>query len=155
VIATVVQLAEAEEAVTEHDIAREWGWEFLQLAQVIDDVDMTDQNEKWGVFSLLNDLDPAALARENHCSFARSCKVLRDNDGYRYVHVGWFLTFVRRAAGGVRPAEVANQMSAVGWLRRGKRGAIKATRPMDGSTLIHPFYVVPPNWEAGRRRLTY
>lgn len=146
IAAMVVQLAERGEQVDANDLARDWGEAFLRAVDVIDVV-LSEQRERWAAFSRIADRDPIALANASRTGIARCCEVLRDADGSRYVHCPWFHAHVRRDNTPIAPAELVNRMSRVGWTRRNRRGAIKATRPSSKESLILPFYVVPPGWE--------
>jgi len=94
----------------------------------------------------LNESDPVARSRELGTSIARQCTVLEDRQGTRYVRCGWFLSFVRAAAGAYSSEDLARDMQRVGWGRAGKSGRIKATAPGHTRTLGWSFYVVAADW---------
>lgn len=141
------QAAEREEGFSEDDLARGWGIEYLQAADVLD-VDLADQEQRWAAFSRLATLEPWSKARENGGSVAAASIVLRHQDGSRLVRCGWYYGFVRTQDVGLSASKVAARMERVGWRRNGSRGAIKATAPGGLSApLIWTFYHVPSDWQ--------
>jgi hypothetical protein len=137
--------ADHQEVMSQDDISIDTGMTFLQLAQVID-VDMSDQMQRWPAFSYLSELHPAEASKFEVKPYAEACCVLRDLNGNQYVRCGWFYGHARDLDRGVSQAEVAHRMERVGWQRRGRRGAIKATSPTRDAHLIWNFYVVPASW---------
>lgn len=141
------QAAEREEGLTEDDLARGWGIEYLQAADVID-VDLRDQAQRWAAFSRLAAIEPWAKARENGSSVAAAGVVLRHTDDTRLVRCGWYYSFVRTQDVGLSASKVAARMERVGWRRNGSRGAVKATAPGGlAPPLIWTFYSVPADWQ--------
>lgn len=139
-------VAEHEVAYTGDELARQWGTDFLQEAVTLD-VDMADQEQRWGAFAALDQLDPVAARNTGEAgSIARACRVLRDYEGWRYIRTGWFRAHVR-AEDPISNTELANRMQRVGWTRPGASGRIKATRPDMPGSLVWTFYVVPLGWE--------
>lgn len=150
VIAALHTIAEHQESFDADEIARDRGTTYLQVADVID-VDMEDQVERWGAFTMLKDVDPVALRNLGEASsIAAGAPVLRHaDDGTRYVRAGWFRTHVKTEES-VSSTELAMRMQRVGWQRRGESGRIKATRPgFKDHVLAWSFYTVPSGWEAG------
>lgn len=147
-IALLRALAEHEAAFDGDQVAREWGTSFLQEATVVD-LDMADQAQRWGAFAELAAIDPVAMrAAGEATSIASACRVLRHENGTRYVRTGWFRAHVR-AEESISSTELANRMSRVGWARRGQSGRVKAIRPDLPGELIWTFYSVPEGWESG------
>jgi hypothetical protein len=142
-------IAEHEVAYSADELAREWGTTFLQEAQTLD-VDMADQQERWGAFCALDQLDPVGTRNSGEAgSIARACRVLRSHQGHRYVRTGWFRAHVR-SEDSIGSAELANRMQRVGWVRPGSTGRIKATNPSMAGGLVWTFYRVPADWEGSR-----
>ena len=149
VAAAVTKLSARREQIGANDLAREWGIAFLRAtaANAID-LDMSDQAERWAAFHRLDDIDPMALSRVDQMSVAAHCVVLRDLQGTRYVHSGWYQSHIRRdVAPTIGPPELVNRMCRVGWDRSGQRGRIKATNPARKEVILLPFYRVPAGWE--------
>lgn len=146
-VALVRALAEHHEAFTVDEIALDWAVDYLQAADV-QDVDMTDQRDRWGAFSRLNRTDPVALSREHGGRIAAANVVLRHLDGTRFVRCGWFREAIRAQDSSISPQELAHRMERVGWSRRGSSGRIKACQPSGSARLAWTFYVVPKDWEA-------
>jgi hypothetical protein len=142
-IALVSEIAVNEMRVTEVDLARDWGCEYLQSATVID-FDLRAQDQRWGAFSLLANRDPAVTARDESTDLAKAGIVLRDWDAARLVRSGWFLAYVRSVAPRVSHIALPPLMAQAGW-ETPKH--IKATRPAGNETLHWPFYVAPADWE--------
>lgn len=133
-------------AITDNEIACDWGAAYLQGADVID-LDFNDQAQRWGAFSRLERHDPLGKARETGVSVAAAGIVLRHEDGTRLVRCGWFFQHVRTLDSGVGQAALATRMARVEWNRRGGSGRIKATAPSHRGTLGWNFWTVPPAWE--------
>jgi hypothetical protein len=145
-IKLIRDLAAHQRTVTVDALAREWGLEFLQAAQLLD-VDMNDQRQRWAAFSELERRDPVATAREERTTVAKASLVLRYHDGTRFVRAGWFRAHVRSEDVTVSPQEIAQRIERVGWRRPGGEGWIKATRPGFRDVLKWRFYTVPARWE--------
>lgn len=143
VIALVSEIAVNEMRLTETDLARDWGSEYLQDASVID-VDLRDQAQRWGAFSMLANRDPKMTARDESTNLAKAGIVLRDCDGARVVRSGWFLAYVRDVAPRVSHTRLPTLMAQAGW---GLPKQFKATQPTGSMVLHWPFYVVPAGWE--------
>lgn len=139
------EVADHQAVHTKDDISTDTGMEFLQSVQVID-IDMHDQAARWAAFSYLNEINPAETAKLENRPYAECCYVIRDLAGNRYVRAGWFYGFAKHLDKGLSQSEVAHRMERVGWQRRGKRGAIKATAPARNEQLVWNFYVVPAGW---------
>ena len=74
--------------------------------------------------------------------------MVRDPNGWRYVHSSWFFQYVRRDLGGqLGQVELYARMGRVGWQRPRHRGRIKATEPGGPGVILLPFFLVPPAWE--------
>lgn len=148
--ALIFQLARHHGEHTEDEAAREWGCEFLRLANWRD-VDLADQEDRWRAFSVIAVLNPPHDAGEDRSGHSLACAstVLADkSSGVRLVRCGWFLGYVRREGGTYSPASLGTQMARVGWERRGGEGRVKATCPGDRRrTLNWRFYTVPKGWE--------
>lgn len=142
-VALVRALAEHHVTVSEDDLAREWGSDFLQAADVLD-VDLRDQGQRWEAFSRLD-----AITVDTHRGegVAAASLVLRDADGSRLVRTGWFREHVRASDRLISPSAIAVRMQRVGWRRPGQSGHIKATRPGMNGHLAWRFYVVAEGWE--------
>ena len=142
------KLATRVKSATDVEIATGWGVEFLQGADVLD-VDMTRREDRWGAFKHLERIQPFATAREGGTSLAAACVVLRHVDGTRFVRTGWFRDYVRLEQDHTKsPTQIATLMERSGWLRRGARGAIKATSPGPRPEhLLWTFWDVADGWE--------
>jgi hypothetical protein len=79
-IALISEIAVNEMRLTETDLARDWGLEYLQAASTID-LDLRDQAQRWGAFTALNNRNPATVARDDGTDLAKGSIVLRDWDG--------------------------------------------------------------------------
>lgn len=146
-VVLVKTLARHVRTMSETDQAIEWGVNFLQMADVID-VDLYDQGERWGAFSMLKDQDPRARHRETNVSIATASKVLRHRDGSRLVRTDWLVAYVRSIEPRITPAHLAILMQNAGWRRRGKEGRWKATPPGRPGQLNWAFWLVAPDWES-------
>ena len=134
VISLLRTLADHLEVSSADDFAIDWGVTYLQVADVVE-VDLSDQAQRWDAFTRMQR------------SMARVSLVLRDTDGWRLVRTGWFRAHVQIEDHTVSPQEIANRMKRVGWVRPGKQGQIKASRPGFPGTLAFTFYRVPPDWQ--------
>jgi hypothetical protein len=133
------------ETDSENDIAREWGRDYLRLAETVD-LDINHQAQRWRAFEMLADLgDPAAAGAGAASS---SGLVLRHHDGVRYVRTLWFERYIKSRDASVSRTVIGPRMARVGWLRRANRGDIKATAPGRQETRKYPFWVVPADWLA-------
>ncbi len=147
VVALLRALADHEAAFDADELAREWGTSFLQEAVTVD-LNMADQAQRWAAFVELGKIDPVALRAAGEApSIAAASRVLRHEDGTRYVRTGWFRSHVRGEEA-ISSTELANRMRRVGWHRRGDTGRIKATRVDLPGELVWTFYRVPKDWEA-------
>jgi hypothetical protein len=143
----VSRLAAHQNEIGANEIAGDWGHSFLYAAPVLD-ANLSDQHERYGAWNRLADIDPVALSKENHLSVAKNSYVIRDVDGTRYVHSGWFHSHVTRDLHGlIGSPELIGRMCRIGWGRRRGRGRIKATEPRTGNVLFLPFLLVPVGWE--------
>lgn len=140
-------MAAHHETLTADEIAIDWGMSYLQSVELVD-VNIDDQVERWGAFSMLHEREPRADAYDQRQSVASANVVLRHSDGTRFVRCGWYREVVRSQDPGISPQELAHRMERVGWRRRGATGRIKATRPGQADTLAWSFYLVPTDWEA-------
>lgn len=139
------QVATLVEVDSENDIAREWGRDFLDLADVLD-VDMSDQTQRWQAFDHLAKKDPWGRHIDPH-EPAPMPIVIRGHDGLRYVRTLWFERYVKNRDSSVSRTAIGPRMARVGWHRRGKNGDIKATAPGRTEVRIWPFWIVPTGWE--------
>jgi len=142
-ITLVHRIAAHDMRISEVDLARDWGMEYLQDASVVD-VDMRDQTQRWGAFSMLANRDPVVSARDESTNLAKAGLVLRDWDGARLIRAGWFLSYVRSVAPRVSHIALPPLMAQAGW--EPPRQA-KATRPGLKDTLHWKFYVAARGWE--------
>ena len=142
-------LAERQQAVSENEIAVDWGASYLQAADVLD-VDLNDQGERWAAFERLQNHDPWSRAREDGTSIAACGLVLRHIDGIRLVRCGWFAQYVRTLDAGTSQTALGARMARAGWTRRGGSGRIKATAPGREDTRGWNFWTVPADWEKSR-----
>jgi hypothetical protein len=150
VVALMRRAGKVEESITEDVIATQWGRDFIEEADVLD-VNVDDQGERWSAFKHLRDRDPAGLMRDRGGSFARGCVVLRHIDGSLYVRTSWFRHYVRQVGDHLlSPGALATRMQRVGWVRPGKEGRVKATRPDLPGHDLQAFYIVPPEWDERR-----
>lgn len=140
-ISLVRTIASTHRAMSDNDVARDWGTSYLQTAQFID-FDLDDHRDRWGAFSQLNEVDPS----RDPIGVPPPNLVLRHTDGTRLVRASWFGTFVRRIDS-VSSREIPTRMARVGWDRRGSEGRIKASRPGFRDTLQWSFYLVAEGWE--------
>lgn len=141
-VALLRQVADHTEGPTADDLAMDWCRGYLRGAEVID-VDMNDQNERWGAFSHLDKADPTPWKDEGALGV-----VLRHTDGTRYVRTGWFRNYVKAVHDHtVSPQQITARVNRLGWQRAGGRGQIKATRPGGHGVLLWTFYIVPATWE--------
>jgi len=145
-VALLRKVAARTETASANDHAIEWGASFLQAAEVID-VDIADQIERWGAFSLLAERDPWAMARNFGGTPASHSTVIRCVDQTCLVRTGWFQSHVRTLDANVGLQQVAQRMARVGWTKRGRRGRIKATPPDRAGQLAWAFFIVPPGWQ--------
>jgi hypothetical protein len=120
-VALLRALADCQEAATGDHIAREWGENFLALADRLD--------------------------VDNLTSVARASVVLVAAGGTRYIRTGWFRAHVRQEDGSASPQEIANRMQRVGWRRPGQRGNVIARQPRGPGQDVQTFYLVPAGWE--------
>jgi hypothetical protein len=142
-IALVSEISDKNMRISEVDLARDWGMDYLQDASVVD-VDTRDQAQRWGAFSMLANRDPDITARQDATSLAKAGLVLRDWDGARLVRSGWFLGYVRSVAPRVSHIALPSLMAQAGWESPKQ---IKATQPAGSKTLHWKFYVAPADWE--------
>ncbi len=145
-VALLRAIAEHEQAFSGDEVARDWGVTFLQAAETLP-IDLSDQANRWEVFSALQRIDPSgARFRGEAGTVAAASVVLEDRCGIRLVRCGWFRAHVR-AEDNVSATEVAHRMQRVGWRRNGKTGRIKATPPGRRGQLAWSFYEIPAGWE--------
>jgi hypothetical protein len=142
-IALVSEISDKNMRISEVDLARDWGMEYLQDATVLD-VDLRDQAQRWGAFSMLANRDPAFTARDESTNLAKAALVLRDWDGARLIRSGWFLAYVRSVAPRVGHVALPPLMAQAGWELPKDT---KATQPAGKETLHWKFYVAPEGWE--------
>lgn len=146
-VALVRALAEHTAGITDDDIARTWGLEYVQAADPID-IDMGDQAARWGAFKHLERVHPYTKAREDGTTLAAAGTLLRHTDQSRYIRTGWFRDYVRAEQDHtIAPAQIHTRMQRVGWQLRGSSGRTKATCPGTPGQLVWAFYVVPAGWE--------
>lgn len=145
-VALTRRLAEHYETDTDNDLAVEWGVSFMQAAQH-EDFDLDDQADRWRAFSLLERNSPWEVARHNAVSVASASIVLRHTNGMRLVRSHWFGSHVKQHDSSIGEREVPKRMARVGWIRRGREGRVKATRPDLPGQLNWSFYFVPAGWE--------
>lgn len=139
--------AEYVEVDTENDIAREWGRDFLQLAETLD-LDITDQAQRWHAFGMLAGRDPWSSHRSPDDDQSSGVPlVLRHEDGARYVRTVWFERYVKARDSSVSRTIIGPRMARVGWAKRGRQGDIKATAVGRNETKTFPFWIVPNGWE--------
>jgi hypothetical protein len=139
----IKRLARYVETDTENDIARDWGRDFLECAEVLD-VDMTNQAERWAAFELLARRRP--WGRFGQGEQPEMPLVLRHHDGSQYVRTLWFERYVKHRDATVSRLVIGARMARVGWGRRGRYGDIKATAPGRADVRIWPFWIVPAGW---------
>jgi hypothetical protein len=148
-MALLRSISERRESFTADQIAFDWGATYLQSASTLE-ADMNDREGRWRAFSELERHDPWSVSRERGGTLAHAGKVLVHMGGTRFVRCGWFHSYVRTmdaSAGG--NADIAQRMERIGWLRRGTRGRIKATRQGFPGQLAWSFFEVPKSWEDG------
>jgi hypothetical protein len=146
-VALLRALSDQQRTSGEDDLAREWGSEFLQAADVID-LDMTDRVQRWDAFSRLGQIDPGARYRGEGLAIAKTSLVLRHHDGVRLVRTGWFRAHVHTEDHGISPQQIRTRMQRVGWELPGHHGNVKAARPAFKDQLVWQFYRVPAEWGA-------
>jgi hypothetical protein len=144
-ITLVKAVAKVVEMHTENDIAREWGRDYLRVAQTID-IDINDQAERWGAFHLIAEHGDPYVGGTGVGNAPAAGLVLRHRDGSRFVRTLWFERYVKSRDSSVSRTVIGPRMAKVGWERRGKHGDIKATSPSRNETKTYPFWVVPANW---------
>lgn len=145
VLALLRSVAEHHMTADEDALSREWGIDFLQAAGEIP-VDITDQADRWRVFSELAGLNPVSRSEFDHVAFAQACAVPVHTSGLRYVRRGWFRHYVRTVDATVSPHQLGNRMKRVGWQIPGSHGRIQARCPSRSESLVQTFYVVPEGW---------
>lgn len=145
-VSLLKRYAQHVRTMSEADEAVDWAVGFLQAAEVLD-VDIEDQGERWGAFNRLAEIDPRKTHRETNVSIAASSLVLRCVDGSRLVRTDWMRSHVRSIEPRVTPAQLVVLLQRIGWVRRGKKGRWKATRPGLPGQLNWSFWLVPPGWE--------
>jgi hypothetical protein len=140
-ITLVKAVAKTVQTESENDIAREWGRDYLRIAETID-LDINDQRQRWRAFEMLHEKgDPVDSGHGPAGGI-----VLRHVDGIRFVRTFWFERYVRSRDSSATRAIIGPRMAKVGWERRGTHGDIKATSPSRRETRTYPFWVVPANW---------
>jgi hypothetical protein len=141
------KLAQFVPTDSENDVAREWGRDFLELAETLD-VDMGHQEERYRAFEMLKERNSWGDKRvdRDDTPDVGGPLVLRHLDGTLYVRTVWFERYVRSRDASVSRIAVSGRMARVGWQRRGKHGDIKATAKARKSVLIYPFWIVPADW---------
>lgn len=146
-VALLRALSDHKKTASEDDLAREWGCEFLQAADVLD-LDMNSQEERWEAFTRLERIDPGARYHVEAITVAKASLVLRHHDGVRYVRTGWFRAHVRTEDHGVSPQQIRVRMQRVAWELPGTQGNVRAARPGFKDQLVWQFYRVPSGWES-------
>lgn len=139
-IAVLRDLARHEKAISDDDLAIEWGSSYLQIARPLD-VNLADTADRWEAFCDLRALD------EGRAEGAAMTAVLIDRDDSRYVRTGHFYPYVRALEPGMSEARITQRMLRIGWGKRGASGRIKATRPGLQGTIGWNFLIVPPGWD--------
>jgi hypothetical protein len=132
-VALLRALAEHHRTVNDDDLTVEWCLAYLQAADVLDTT-MGDQQERWGAFARLDQIDPGA-ARAAGGTLGPGL-VLRDVDGLRYVRTGWFRDYVRGVHDPTAsPRQITHRVERVGWRParwpRGDQG--HQARPLRGA----------------------
>lgn len=145
-VALLKRYAQHVRSMTEDDEAIEWGINFLQAADFLD-VDIDDQAQRWAAFVRLGEIDPRETSRQTNISVAAASLVLRLEDGSRLVRTDWMRAYVRSIEPRMSPAAIAVLLQRVGWVRRGREGRWKATRPGLPGQINLAFWLVPSGWD--------
>jgi hypothetical protein len=141
IMVLLYHLADHVQELEDEDRAWDHGVSYLRAAPV-EGVRMGDQASRWEAFSLL-----ASQTPQPPSAAARGLVLVDVDTGDRYVRAQWFGLHVREVAGVGDADKALRLMPALGWVKPGSEGRVKATRPGFRDTLQWAFFVVPTGWE--------
>jgi hypothetical protein len=141
-----------------HELAIDWGLEFLRLAEP-SNFHWKNTDERWRVWSELADRDPdrppprtmldvETQFTRSAAAYATHTLVAHDLDsGQRYVRSGWMQEFVRRTGSREAQGDVVQLLTRVGWQRPlNEKARITVHEPGGERQVGFAVFVVPSGW---------